>query len=395
MKENEKLSTASKSNRFEVQPPTFYQGLERFVRGENRLNSANAIGSLLQEVFSAVEGSHACPVAAEMILGLEGAVHGLHSLAATYKLDPIMSAAMSTYAANAQHRVDTFKTSLRPFTQIWLSEWEAGRMQHVSAPYSSYGELSTSVLAVLTERHEQEGGVNMCAKIDRDTKRTFAGERPFSNGGDGVNVLTNMLRAYAVLDGEVGYVQGMNYICGCILINTCECSRPSEACIFWVFVSVMSTMRPLFAPGMPAYQTIISTYSPVLAALAPDLAKHLKDIPYGLMSKWLHSAYCHPSIPTATVLQLWVWLFERELATNQSSAPEGMRREGTITHKLLQLSVAMTLQLEPQLLLLDIEGQLALLQQPPWAGCAAFHPAALLSRATSPAVKEEVAKQLL
>jgi hypothetical protein len=41
-----------------------------------------------------------------------------------------------------------------------------------------------------------------------------------------------------------------------------------------------------------------------------------------------------------------------------------------------------------------LEGQLALLQQPPWTGCATLHPVALIRKAASPAVREEVAKQL-
>jgi hypothetical protein len=303
---------------------------------------------------------------------------------------------MSQYAANAQHKVETVRTSSQHFTQNWLEKWEAGRRQQISASHVPYDELITSAQAVLTKRHEQEGGANLCEKIDRDTRRTFAGEGMFRNGGDGVDILTSMLRAYAVLDNEVGYVQGMNYICGCILVSTRKCSRASEASIFWVFVAVMSAVRPLFAPGMPAYQTMLSVYNPVLATLDSDLATHLVDVPFGLMSKWFHSAYCHPSIPHTTVLQLWCWLFESELATTQPSAAstQPSSTASTITHKLLQLSVAMTLQLGPQLLDLDIEGQLALLQQPPWADCATLHPVALISKATSPAVKKEVAKQL-
>jgi hypothetical protein len=50
----------------------------------------------------------------------------------------------------------------------------------------------------------------------------------------GKNRLYNILHAYACLDVEVGYSQGMNFIAGMLLLNI-----PEEEDAFWCLVSIM------------------------------------------------------------------------------------------------------------------------------------------------------------
>ena len=51
------------------------------------------------------------------------------------------------------------------------------------------------------------------AEIDKDTHRTFAGHARLSTPA-GQNAMLRMLTAYAALDPEVGYTQGMNFVAG-------------------------------------------------------------------------------------------------------------------------------------------------------------------------------------
>jgi hypothetical protein len=55
-----------------------------------------------------------------------------------------------------------------------------------------------------------------------------------SDIAEGKNRLYNILRAYANLDREIGYCQGMNFIAAMLLINIQD-----EEKAFWCLVSIM------------------------------------------------------------------------------------------------------------------------------------------------------------
>lgn len=57
--------------------------------------------------------------------------------------------------------------------------------------------------------------------ITKDVNRTFP-EHVLFRGQNGQVSLTNVLRAYAYLDTEIGYCQGMGYIVGVFLMHMDE-----------------------------------------------------------------------------------------------------------------------------------------------------------------------------
>ena len=143
----------------------------------------------------------------------------------------------------------------------------------------------------------------------------------------------------------------------------------------------------------------------------------------GLISKWLHTAFTHPSIPLRTATLFWKWIFSSELDTNtivpmtkakisgvsekaevESSSlpqrpfdvvgsPDSSRSEtekdtstlSPVARRMLQLSVAMTLQLEPELLRMDTSDaheMVVLLQNPPWQDHQSLEPNMVIRRAS-------------
>ena len=60
--------------------------------------------------------------------------------------------------------------------------------------------------------------------------------------------LTNLLEAYAVLDPEVGYCQGMNFVMALILIAT-EYNEPESFAIF-IRIMLMHNWREVYLPNL-------------------------------------------------------------------------------------------------------------------------------------------------
>ena len=55
--------------------------------------------------------------------------------------------------------------------------------------------------------------------IDKDVNRTFTKDHPFHKKPDSVNRLRKILRAFTVKHPEIGYIQGLNYIAGYLLVQ--------------------------------------------------------------------------------------------------------------------------------------------------------------------------------
>ena len=58
-------------------------------------------------------------------------------------------------------------------------------------------------------------GTSLCEKmILRDIERTYPNEPSFKKNGTGVDCLFNVMKAYSLVDREVGYCQGTAFIAG-------------------------------------------------------------------------------------------------------------------------------------------------------------------------------------
>ncbi|XP_023004186.1 TBC1 domain family member 15-like isoform X1 [Cucurbita maxima] len=90
--------------------------------------------------------------------------------------------------------------------------------------------------------------------------------------------LWDILSVYAWIDGEVGYMQGMNDICSPIIILL-----ENEADAFWCFDHAMRRLRENFrcSTGTIGVQSQLSTLSQVIKIVDPKLHQHLEELDGG------------------------------------------------------------------------------------------------------------------
>ena len=214
--------------------------------------------------------------------------------------------------------------------------------------------------------------------VERDLTRTYPRHRLFETaivdggGSDrsvevgGVSMLRRLLRAYAALDAECGYCQGMNYVAALLLIHVGgtrdESSRndplrtlskrklssqklldagddaapdPSgdgdagatvgsrdsasfgelegtaEEDCFWLFVAALRSrrtrLRGLYLPGMVGCRRALYVYSALLAKHAPGVHRHLAKEgidPNMFATHWFVTIFC-AQFPYALVTRVW------------------------------------------------------------------------------------------
>ena len=95
----------------------------------------------------------------------------------------------------------------------------------------------------------------------------------------GKNKLFNILKAYSVLDPELGYTQGMNFIVGMLLMNICD-----EESAFWCFVFIMFPSKPFKGvSGQHNWRQIFINLMPMVIYMEKKIRKKLQKIaPQGL-----------------------------------------------------------------------------------------------------------------
>ncbi|XP_056892678.1 EVI5-like protein isoform X1 [Takifugu flavidus] len=114
-----------------------------------------------------------------------------------------------------------------------------------------------------------------CEKlIRRDIARTYP-EHEFFKGQDslGQEVLFNVMKAYSLVDREVGYCQGSAFIVGLLLMQ-----MPEEEA-FCVFVRLMQEyrLRELFKPSMAELGLCIYQFEYLLQEQLPELNLHFRS----------------------------------------------------------------------------------------------------------------------
>uniref|UniRef100_A0A8C3XSX8 Ecotropic viral integration site 5 like n=1 Tax=Chelydra serpentina TaxID=8475 RepID=A0A8C3XSX8_CHESE len=114
-----------------------------------------------------------------------------------------------------------------------------------------------------------------CEKlIRRDIARTYP-EHEFFKGQDslGQEVLFNVMKAYSLVDREVGYCQGSAFIVGLLLMQ-----MPEEEA-FCVFVRLMQEyrLRELFKPSMAELGLCIYQFEYMLQEQLPELNIHFRS----------------------------------------------------------------------------------------------------------------------
>ena len=86
--------------------------------------------------------------------------------------------------------------------------------------------------------------------------------------------LSNILKAYAIYDGEVGYCQGTNYIVAVLLSNI-----NSERACFWTFVQLMNDKkwRDLYKNNTPKLMRMLEVLNNSLKLKVPILYEYFES----------------------------------------------------------------------------------------------------------------------
>eukprot|EP00899_Mesostigma_viride_P024883 jgi/Mesvir1/557/Mv11408-RA.1 len=144
-------------------------------------------------------------------------------------------------------------------------------------------------------------------EIVRDISRTFPGHILFhQRHGPGQRALFNILKAYAVYDRNVGYVQGMGFIAGLLLLHM------GEEDAFWLLVSLLkgavhAPLERLYVPGLPLVQQYLYQLDRLLGDAMPALAAHFvaEGVHASMFaSQWFLTAFAY-SFPLHLALRVW------------------------------------------------------------------------------------------
>ncbi|XP_078491284.1 EVI5-like protein [Ciona intestinalis] len=175
--------------------------------------------------------------------------------------------------------------------------------------------------------------------IRRDIARTYP-EQEFFRDKDGIGqeVLFNVIKAYSLVDREVGYCQGSAFIVGLLLMQ-----MPEEEA-FAVFVCLMKEyrLRELFKPSMAELGLCMFQLENMLQEQAPDLFTHFQ-------AQGFHTSM----FASPWFLTLFATTFDLNLASRVLDVfiSEGMEI-------IFRLSLALLLSSEKELLAMDMEGML-------------------------------------
>lgn len=149
--------------------------------------------------------------------------------------------------------------------------------------------------------------------IIRDISRTFPSHVFFQQRhGPGQRSLYNVLKAYSVYDREVGYVQGMGFLAGLLLLYM------SEVDVFWLLVALLkgavhAPMEGLYLVGLPLVQQYLFQFEQLVREHLPKLGEHFSEEminPSMYASQWFITVYSY-SFPFNLALRIWdVFLYE-------------------------------------------------------------------------------------
>ncbi|OMO88518.1 hypothetical protein CCACVL1_08333 [Corchorus capsularis] len=149
--------------------------------------------------------------------------------------------------------------------------------------------------------------------IIRDISRTFPSHVFFQQRhGPGQRSLYNVLKAYSVFDREVGYVQGMGFLAGLLLLYM------SEEDAFWLLVALLkgavhAPMEGLYQVGLPLVQQYLFQFDQLVREQLPKLGEHFSQEminPSMYASQWFITVFSY-SFPFPLALRIWdVFLYE-------------------------------------------------------------------------------------
>eukprot|EP00298_Acanthocystis_sp_HF-20_P011761 c19560_g1_i1.p1 GENE.c19560_g1_i1~~c19560_g1_i1.p1 ORF type:complete len:417 (-),score=137.36 c19560_g1_i1:91-1341(-) len=154
-------------------------------------------------------------------------------------------------------------------------------------------------------------------QIKKDLARTFPSHEFFSQidpitnkrsqNIEAQNKLFEILHAYAVLDPDVGYCQGMNFIAAIPLFY----QPMNDAFHTFLFLMFQMEYREYFLPGFPKLHSSVNILLKLISVHLPKLSVHLERESIVLESfvvQWFLTMFTY-NLPFAAIVRLWDWLF--------------------------------------------------------------------------------------
>ncbi|CAK69815.1 unnamed protein product (macronuclear) [Paramecium tetraurelia] len=128
---------------------------------------------------------------------------------------------------------------------------------------------------------------NVQLQISKDLNRS--GHDDKMNTNKFTHILGRILGAYAIYNPKIGYTQGMNIICGNVILllsidgndrqlelDNFEVIEDEEE-MFWMFVHLMKSMENLFISGVPGIHSRIEELELMLQSRCNEILLHLQS----------------------------------------------------------------------------------------------------------------------
>jgi len=121
--------------------------------------------------------------------------------------------------------------------------------------------------------------------LNRDINRTFPSHAFFNREGNGQKTLFNVLKVFSLLDSDVGYCQGMSYLCGVLVTQLNECDA------FWVLTALLKTynFRGLYLTDLPLLNHYLYRFTALISHFLPNLSSHFRT--HGIQSLYYSSEW--------------------------------------------------------------------------------------------------------
>jgi len=140
--------------------------------------------------------------------------------------------------------------------------------------------------------------------INCDLNRTFSKDEYESEEiiQEQERKLFRILHAYSLMDKDIGYCQGMNFVVA-FLLRYFE-----EEDVFWLLAVVMRKSKAIWFQNLYGFGKAFETLDTLLLNHLPDLAEHFEDI--GLSAAifcpvWFQSLFLHPELDEYLSFRVW------------------------------------------------------------------------------------------
>ena len=153
-------------------------------------------------------------------------------------------------------------------------------------------------------------------QIQKDVWRTIKRNEinNHNNYNEKINSLYRILKAIAIIDTDLGYTQGMNFVVNFLL----NISNGNEIDVFYLLMSIFSQtfsnkfgMRGFYIDNFPLLYTFSNIFDKKLNLYFPKIYRHFKQINFSSLSWisfWMQQIYVFV-FPDEILLRIWDYFF--------------------------------------------------------------------------------------